>query len=72
MKPEIVILIETRVRHSKANLVRDKLNLKGRYLDKYQYSDNGRIWIEWDNTKLDIKNIKSTYQFIHYGFFDTS
>lgn len=69
--PEIVILMKTRVKHSKAKLVRDKLNLKRRYLDNYQYSENGRVQIEWDNTKLDIKHINSTNQFIRCGVFYT-
>ncbi|KAH1253521.1 hypothetical protein GmHk_04G010152 [Glycine max] len=51
LQPTIVVLIETRVKQEKAQKIRDKLCLKGRYLDNYNHHENGRLWIEWNDNK---------------------
>ncbi|XP_058768036.1 uncharacterized protein LOC131641747 [Vicia villosa] len=56
---DIVILIETRVKKDKANAIRDKLQLKGIYMDNYNHHANGRIWIQWDNTKVDLRYLEN-------------
>lgn len=43
LRPDINILIETRVKFHKAKSIRNKLNLKGLYIDNYQHHDNGCI-----------------------------
>ena len=43
LKPDIIILIETRVKSGKAVPVRNKLNLKGTYVDNYEKHENGRL-----------------------------
>lgn len=57
---EIVILIETRVKKTNVKAVIDKLHLKGVYIDNYNHHDNGRIWIQWDNNKLDIRLVSKS------------
>ncbi|XP_058756408.1 uncharacterized protein LOC131629639 [Vicia villosa] len=70
LKPTIAILLETRVKESNANRIRAELHLPNNYLDNYMYHFNGRVWIEWDHTKVNIRHISSTSQFIHVGVFD--
>jgi hypothetical protein len=69
-KPDIMILIETRVKVGNAKNIRDKLNLYDRYIDNYGKHDNGRIWITWNDSKVDVRLIDSTDQLIHCGIFD--
>jgi exonuclease III len=59
-KPDIMILIETRVKVGNAKNIRDKLNLYDRYIDNYGKHDNGRIWITWNDSKVDVRLIDST------------
>lgn len=68
--PTISILLETRVKHNKAESVRKKLDLKYQYLDNYDYHLNGRIWLLQDDTKVEIKPISCTSQLLHCGVFD--
>ena len=70
LQPTIVVLIETRVKQEKAQKIRDKLCLKGRYLDNYNHHENGRLWIEWNDNKVDVRYVRSTSQFIHCGVYD--
>ncbi|XP_058757171.1 uncharacterized protein LOC131630409 [Vicia villosa] len=67
---EIVILVETRVKKDKASAIRDKLKLKGEYMDNYAHHANGRIWIHWDSNKVDHKMVSSSSQYIHCGVYD--
>ncbi|XP_058726977.1 uncharacterized protein LOC131598383 [Vicia villosa] len=67
---EICILLETRVKVNKAAQIRQKLHLKGRFLDNYAFHNNGRIWINWDHTHNDLRHIKSSNQFVHCGVYD--
>lgn len=68
--PEIVILLETRVKFAKDNNMRDKVMLGGRFMSNYCNHANGRIWVELDDNKVDIKHIRSTNQMIHCGVYD--
>lgn len=70
LHPEIVIFLETRVKCVKDNKARDKVMLGGRFLNNYCNHSNGRIWMELDDKKVDIKHIRSTNQMIHYGVYD--
>lgn len=70
LRPDVVVLIETRVKANKVKVVRDKLNLNGKYLYNYQFHDNDIIWVEWDNNEVDIRHVKGNSQFIHYGVYD--
>ncbi|XP_058726331.1 uncharacterized protein LOC131597664 [Vicia villosa] len=54
----------------KAYKIREKLCLRGKYLDKYTHHGNGRIWIDWDDNKVDIRHVKSSSQFIYYSVHD--
>ncbi|XP_006598642.1 uncharacterized protein [Glycine max] len=58
LRPTIAILIETRVKNKNAKKIRDKLKLPHNYLDNYKWHDNGRLWIEWDNSKIDLDRRK--------------
>lgn len=53
----------------KAKSIKNKLNIKGLYIDNYQHHDNGRIWVAWNNNKLEIKHVRSTSQMIHCGIY---
>lgn len=53
--PMIYMIIETRVKMSKDAKIRDHLKLKGLFIDNYSKHDNGRIWIWWNNIKVEIK-----------------
>ncbi|XP_045791547.1 uncharacterized protein LOC123886260 [Trifolium pratense] len=72
LRPEIVVLIETRVKSTKAANIRNKLRLKGKYLDNYLHHENGRIWLNWDDRVVDVRLISSTAQMIHCGIYDTN
>jgi hypothetical protein len=43
LRPAVAILIETRVKSAKADSIRNKLRLKGKYIDNYINHENGRI-----------------------------
>jgi hypothetical protein len=43
LRPAIAIPIETRVKFAKADSIRNKLRLKGKYIDNYINHENGRI-----------------------------
>ncbi|CAI8590828.1 unnamed protein product [Vicia faba] len=58
-------MLETRVKSNKAGNVRDKLKLRGKYLDNYVKHNNGRIWVYWDENLVDIQEVKCTTQLIH-------
>jgi hypothetical protein len=60
LKPTLVVLIETRVKHNKHDNIRNKLRLKGSYLDNYTSHENGRIWLNWDDRAIDVKLISSS------------
>ncbi|CAK8560469.1 unnamed protein product [Lathyrus sativus] len=66
LKPAIVILVETRVKKSKENVIRNKLHLTDNFIDNYKDRENGRIWIWWDNNEIDIYFIHSSSQHIHW------
>lgn len=40
LNPMITVMIETKVKKDKATKIRDKLNLKGVFMDNYQNRDN--------------------------------
>ncbi|XP_058784387.1 uncharacterized protein LOC131659154 [Vicia villosa] len=67
---EICILLETQVKVNKADQIRQKLQLKGRFLDNYSCHNNGRIWINWNHNHNELRHIKSSSQFVHYGVYD--
>lgn len=55
LKPEIMILLETRVKSNKAATIRGKFHLKDNFINNYDKHLNGRIWIGWDPDKVDIR-----------------
>ncbi|XP_058756821.1 uncharacterized protein LOC131630043 [Vicia villosa] len=65
LRPDICILIETRVKIQKANKVRENMRLYDSFLDNYHHHDNGRIWVCWNSTKYKIQMERSSSQFIH-------
>lgn len=70
LRPTIAILIETRVKNKNAKKIRDKLKLPHNYLDNYKWHDNGRLWIEWDNSKIDVRHVKCSSQYVHVGVYN--
>ncbi|XP_058726099.1 uncharacterized protein LOC131597415 [Vicia villosa] len=70
LNPDIAILVETRVKKDKAVNIRKKLGGQWHYLDNYDNHANGRVWIMWDNNKVDIKSICSSEQMIHCAVYD--
>ncbi|KAI5382262.1 hypothetical protein KIW84_UN0040 [Lathyrus oleraceus] len=69
-QPNIVILLETRVKKDNATKIRKLLHLQGIYLDNNANHANGRIWIIWDNTCIDIRVISSTSKLVQPGVYD--
>lgn len=65
LQPNICVLLETRVKDSNTKQVREKLSMSNSYLDNYSAHPNGRIWILWDNTKVDLRMNNSSSQHIH-------
>lgn len=61
------MIIETRVKQSKAMNIRDKLKLKGKYEDNYNKHSNGRIWIFCDDSRVEFRFVSSTQMLIHGG-----
>ncbi|XP_058759182.1 uncharacterized protein LOC131632454 [Vicia villosa] len=52
ISPAICILVETRVKEDKASAIRNKLGAMWAYSDNYEHHGNGRIWIMWNETKV--------------------
>ncbi|XP_058776937.1 uncharacterized protein LOC131651282 [Vicia villosa] len=69
LRPNISILIETRVKRNNAEKVRAKLNLPGSYANNYTSYANGRIWIHWNDSNIDLKIVKRSSQYIHCGVY---
>ena len=69
LQPTISILLETRVKENKAKKVRDKLNMHRSCIDNYSAHPNGRIWILWDDTKVDLKLHSMSSQHLHCGIY---
>lgn len=65
LRPEIVILCETRVKNSNADRGRSILSGRWAYLDNYSNHNNGRLWILWEPNKVQIQKIRATEQIIH-------
>jgi hypothetical protein len=65
LTPTIFVLIETRVKAQNATRIRQKLKLKGNYMDNYSNHENGRIWIHWDDNRRHMELMESTDQLIH-------
>lgn len=55
-----MVIIETRVKHDKAYKVKGKLKLVGNRLDNLYKHDNGRIWMMWNDSKLEARHVDST------------
>lgn len=72
LKHDIAILIETRVKKNKTENIRNKLKLRGNYLDNYNKHDNGRIWDYWNDKNMGIKMVSNINQMIHCGVYDLS
>ncbi|XP_058722177.1 uncharacterized protein LOC131593630 [Vicia villosa] len=71
LRPDICILLETRVKSDKACSIRNKINLGGRFVDNYSHHSNERIWIHWNEGMVDIRVMNSSSQHIHCGVYDT-
>ena len=77
----VAILVETRVKEGKSMSIRKKLGQRWCYLDNYTHHPNGRIWILWDPTQVDIRLVTGNAQFrlvtgnaqfLHCELFDKS
>lgn len=38
--------------------------------DEYNKNANGRIWILWDDSRIEVRDINVTDQLIHYGVYN--
>lgn len=50
----ILVLLETRVKKHNAQVIRNKLKVHDTFIDNYEKHDNGRIWISWDDRRVDM------------------
>ncbi|CAK8576485.1 unnamed protein product [Lathyrus sativus] len=55
LRHTIIILIETRVKETKAKSIRENIQIYDNYMDNYKDHTNGRIWIHWDSNIVDVK-----------------
>ncbi|XP_050909861.1 uncharacterized protein LOC127123701 [Lathyrus oleraceus] len=69
MNPELVILIESRVKPHNVIKFKNKFVKKWNVIDNYFKHNNGRIWILWDETMVKVINHESSSQFIHYSIY---
>lgn len=61
---KIACLIETRVKEQKKEEVLRKIsNLNS--IDNYDYDDDGRIWILWNQQCVQIQRIEGSNQYLH-------
>lgn len=72
MHPDLIILIETRVKGNKAGNIRNKLGNKWSYIDNYNNHANGKIRIVFDEYKIKAALIHITTQLIHLGVYSTA
>ncbi|XP_058734025.1 uncharacterized protein LOC131605717 [Vicia villosa] len=70
IRPRITILLETRVKENKAKDIRQQLLAGGMFVDNYANHYNGRIWINWDNNRIDLQVRYSTNQLLHCVLYD--
>lgn len=61
----LAILVETRVKHYKARVIRNKIGSNWSFLDNYEKHHNGRIWIIWDALKIKVTKSVGPGQLIH-------
>ncbi|CAK8535720.1 unnamed protein product [Lathyrus sativus] len=54
LDPEIVVLVETRVKAQDVVKVRNKFGKKWKIIDNYSKHNNGRIWILWDDARIKV------------------
>src|SRR4051812_33430742 len=72
LHPILSIILETRVKASKAEKVRSKIGNKWSYIDNSTKHNNGRIWILFDEGKIQVRKEHCTDQLIHIGVYDTN
>lgn len=70
LNPVMVVINETCVKEDMAAKIRDNLKIKGMFMDNYLNHDNGRIWIWWNNNKVEMNKVASSVQYIHCGIYD--
>ncbi|XP_058750195.1 uncharacterized protein LOC131623214 [Vicia villosa] len=69
LQPNIAILLETRVKKEKAEKWRQKIGGNWQVCDNYRNHANGRIWILWQGSKVNIQTVSMTDQMIHCGLY---
>lgn len=57
MKLDVAILIETRVKKNKVEVVGTKMEINWKFTDNYTKHENGKLWIVWDPNKVNINLI---------------
>lgn len=63
------MLLETRVKQEKATSIQNRLGLHCSVIDNYSHHVNGRVWVLWDRSKVDLKCVSCTAQLIHCGVY---
>lgn len=61
----VIGLIETRVKKKNSVKVANRIGNRFSHLDNYSSHPNGRIWVLWDDSQVDICLIQQSSQFIH-------
>lgn len=70
LNPKVAILLETRVRQNNFDKCKKRLEKKWQVIENYSHSVNGRIWILWDDKRIEVKKISCTDQAIHCGMYN--
>lgn len=69
LKPNIIILIDTRVKQRRVVAIRKKLHFRWSYFDNYTNHDNGRVWVMWVAAQVKVTSVYNTYQMLHCGVY---
>lgn len=70
LNPKVAILLETRVRQNNFDKCKKRLEKKWQVIENYSHSVNGRIWILWDDKRIEVKKISCIDQAIHCGMYN--
>ncbi|XP_060210370.1 uncharacterized protein LOC132637275 [Lycium barbarum] len=64
-KLDLVGCFETRVKQNKSSKIQKLLGVDWQFLDNYNHAPNGRIWIGWKPSNVDVIEMFSSFQVIH-------
>lgn len=61
----VIAMLETRVKKTNADKIRNKLGNNSKYVDNYTDHENGGIQLMWNHNEVDVKALHIAYHYIH-------